>query len=246
MGQFSALAARRWPPASDEVRWGVPAAVICLLGAQLFSVVWVSLAAGLVYGPDPLPPVSERPIGTLPLFNLGLWVAYLAGPIIVKRSAGASPLADVDLRATPVQAGVGTLSGVVAQLAILPALYWVILRFVSGDPGRSAQELADRVDGRGDAILFAVAVVIVAPVVEEWFYRGMLLPVLARRFGPVVAAVGSSAVFALVHQELIVLPGLFVFALILAWLTMTTGRIGPAILAHMAFNATTVLQLLAL
>ena len=73
----------------------------------------------------------------------------------------------------------------------------------------------------------------------------MLLSSAARRFGPAAAAVGSSAVFAVAHGEIILLPGLFVFALILSWLTVTTGRLGPAIVAHMAFNATTVVQLLA-
>jgi membrane protease YdiL (CAAX protease family) len=72
----------------------------------------------------------------------------------------------------------------------------------------------------------------------------MLLSTLARGFGVVGGAVGSSAVFALVHQELILMPGLFVLSLLLSWLTVRTARIGPAILAHMAFNATTVVELL--
>ncbi len=236
----------QWPVGREEVRWGIPGAVLSLLAAQVFAVVWVVIAVGLVYGSGPLPDSIDRPIWTLLVFNLGLWVAYFAGPIILKRLTESGPMVDFDLRAGPVEIVAGIVVGVGAQLLLLPALYWVVLRFLDGDPNQTAEELGDRVNNIGDGLLFAVAVVVVAPIVEEWFYRGMLLPTLARRFGIVGGAVGSSAVFALIHQEVILLPGLFVLALLLAALTIRTGRIGPAIVAHMAFNATTVVQLLLL
>ncbi|MGI9595851.1 MAG: CPBP family intramembrane glutamic endopeptidase [Acidimicrobiales bacterium] len=235
-----------WPIGRDEVRWGVPSAVVCLLGAQAFAVVWAVMAVGAVYGSDPLPESSTRPIWTLLVFNVGLWIAYFAGPVLVKRITASGPLVDFDLRAGPAQIALSILIGIAAQLALLPALYWLVLRFMSGDPNSTAEELGDRVNNVGDALLFTVAVVVVAPIVEEWFYRGLLLPTLARRFGTAGGAVGSAAVFALVHQEVILLPGLFVLGLILAVLTIKTGRIGPAIVTHMAFNATTVVQLLLL
>ncbi len=244
MTEVSARPDHDWPVGGDQVRWGLPAAVLCLLGAQLFAVVWFVFASGLVYGSEPLPSIDSRPIWTLVLFNLGLWLAYLVGPVLVKRFTGSGPLVDFDLRVGPIQILAAAALGVAAQLLLLPALYWVLLQFVSGDPNRTAEALGDRVNNPADVLLFVVAVVVVAPVVEEWFYRGMLLPTLARRFGTVAGAVSSSAVFALVHQEPILLPGLFVLALLLSWLTIRTGRIGPAIVAHMAFNATTVVQLL--
>ncbi|MGB5759409.1 MAG: CPBP family intramembrane glutamic endopeptidase [Acidimicrobiales bacterium] len=245
MTEVSARPGHDWPVGGDEVRWGLPAAVLCLLGAQLVAVIWFVFAAGLVYGSEPLPPIDSRPIWTLLLFNLGLWLAYFLGPVVVKRFTDSGPLVDFDLRAGPIQILAAAALGVATQLVLLPVLYWVLLRFVSGDPNRTAEALGDRVNNPADGVLFVLAVVVLAPVVEEWFYRGMLLPTLARRFGTVAGAVGSSAVFALVHQEPILLPGLFVLALLLSWLTIRSARIGPAIVAHVAFNATTVVQLLA-
>ncbi len=233
-----------WPQSTDEVRWGVPGAVGAFLGAQLLAVLWVAPAVQLLYGSDPLPDSADRPIWTLLLFNLGLWIGYLAFPVLVKRLSGSGPMKDFNAKLNLAEAGWAAAIGVATQLLFLPVLYWVVVRVLSGDPDSTAEALGDRINNVGDGLLFIVAVVIVAPFVEEWFYRGMLLPTLSRRFGTVAGVVGSSVVFALVHGEVILLPGLFCFALILAWLTTKTGRIGPAVVAHMAFNATTVVQLL--
>lgn len=234
-----------WPRGRDEVRWGIAGGFLCLMGAQLFSIAWGVFTAGAVYG-DTLPPADERPIWTLMLFTAGLWVAYFSAPLLAKRLTGTPTLKDFDVRANPAQIAVAAAVGVGTQLALLPVLYWVLLRFIDADPGRSAEALIDRVDGPADTIMLVLAVVVIAPFVEEWFYRGFMLPTLSRRFGAVVGAIGSSALFAVVHPDPITYPGIFVLALILSWMTMKTGRIGPAIAAHVAFNATTVVQLLAL
>ncbi len=232
-----------WPRADGDVRWGIGAAVGCFLAAQFLAGVWATIMILSLFD-DGLPIASERPIWVLPVLGIGLWVGYLAGPVVVNRLTGSGPMVDFELRATPVQYGLAAAIGVATQLLVLPALYWVVLRLVSGDPGDTAETLVDQVDGGFDVFLLVVAVVVMAPLAEEWFYRGMLLSALVRRIGPIGGAVASSAVFAAVHQEAILLPGLFTFALVLSWLTLRTGRIGVAIVAHMAFNATTVVQLL--
>lgn len=234
-----------WPRPGDGVNWGAGAAIACFLGAQLLAGLWASLVIASRYGAEGLPAVEARPLWLLPVLAVGLWIGYLGGPVLINRLTASGPLVDFDLRVSPRQAVGAVLAGVGAQLVALPALYWVILRVVDGDPGASAEALVDRVDGGLDVVLLVVAVVVMAPLAEEWFYRGMLFAALSRRFGVVSGAVASSAVFAVVHQEPILLPGLFLFALLLAAVTASTGRIGVSIVAHMAFNATTVVQLLA-
>jgi membrane protease YdiL (CAAX protease family) len=79
--------------------------------------------------------------------------------------------------------------------------------------------------------------------VEELFFRGLVQRAVARRFGR-VAAIGASAVlFGLAHFELLQLPALILFGVVLAVLADRTGRLGPGIVAHAAFNAVTVLTL---
>ncbi|MET0665064.1 MAG: CPBP family intramembrane glutamic endopeptidase, partial [Acidimicrobiales bacterium] len=47
----------------------------------------------------------------------------------------------------------------------------------------------------------------------------------------------SSLVFAAVHLQLLQFPALALIGLVLGWLTLRTGRLGPATWAHIAFNA---------
>jgi membrane protease YdiL (CAAX protease family) len=82
-----------------------------------------------------------------------------------------------------------------------------------------------------------------APLVEELFFRGLLLRSLTRWLGPVAGIVGSALVFGLAHFELLQLPALILFGLILGTFAYRTGRLGPGIVAHAAFNAVTVLTI---
>jgi membrane protease YdiL (CAAX protease family) len=51
-------------------------------------------------------------------------------------------------------------------------------------------------------------------------------------------------VFGLAHFQGIQLPALLLFGGVAALLAVRTGRLGPAILCHVGFNAWTVFQLL--
>jgi hypothetical protein len=84
-------------------------------------------------------------------------------------------------------------------------------------------------------------------VVEELFFRGLLLrgllgrlAPLGNRWGPSLAIVLTGLVFGLVHFERLQFLGLAGFGMVLAYLAYRTGRLGPSIVAHIAFNSTTV------
>ena len=60
---------------------------------------------------------------------------------------------------------------------------------------------------------------------------------------PLAVAIGT-AVFAAAHFEPLQFPALFVFGLVAAVLATRTGRLGPGIWAHLAFNGFAVYSLL--
>ena len=86
-----------------------------------------------------------------------------------------------------------------------------------------------------------VAVVVVAPLVEELIFRGMILRGLQRRYGALVAWVGSAVLFGLVHVD----PTAMIYAtfggLALGAAALWTGSTMAPLVLHIAINATAVL-----
>ena len=82
-----------------------------------------------------------------------------------------------------------------------------------------------------------------APVVEEIFYRGLLQRSLERRFGVWPGILGSALLFGVSHFQLLQLPALVLFGVVLGLLAQRTGRLAAPIAAHIVFNMTTVLFL---
>jgi membrane protease YdiL (CAAX protease family) len=94
--------------------------------------------------------------------------------------------------------------------------------------------------------LFAFTAIVLAPLFEEVLFRGVLLPVLGRRFGSVWGVLISAAVFALAHLSLSELVPLFLLGCGLGWLRWRSGRLAPSVLMHAFWNALTFANLLLL
>ncbi len=84
--------------------------------------------------------------------------------------------------------------------------------------------------------------VVGAPIVEELFFRGLLLRSLLGRTPPPVAIVVSAVLFGLAHFEAVQFAGLAAFGVVLGVLAWRTGRLTPGIGAHAAFNAAAVIS----
>jgi membrane protease YdiL (CAAX protease family) len=140
----------------------------------------------------------------------------------------------VDLLGVPIGVAVQVLVGVVVY-APLRALW----------PDTFGQEQLEENVGKltgqataGWAVLLVVIVVIGAPLIEEFVYRGLLQGAAVRRFGAPVAVPGVAVLFALVHFRPVEYPGLLVFGLVVGVSAWRTGRLGMPVLIHVAFNAT--------
>src|SRR5450759_3774056 len=79
--------------------------------------------------------------------------------------------------------------------------------------------------------------VLLAPVAEEFIFRGMLYPFVKQLGSPRYALFGISAIFALIHLDAGTLVPLFVLALALTWLYEKTDNLLAPITAHALFNA---------
>jgi len=89
-------------------------------------------------------------------------------------------------------------------------------------------------------LLFGGAVV--APIVEELFFRGFVFAGLRGRWSWQTAAVVSAGLFALVHFVPTSILPIFLLGLIFAVLYQLSGSIWPAILMHMLTNTVALLS----
>ncbi len=93
----------------------------------------------------------------------------------------------------------------------------------------------------GQRAVFALAAVVVAPVVEETLFRGILYPALKQEGYPRLALFGSSIMFAAIHMNVMTFIPLFALALAFVFLFELTDTLIAPILAHSCFNGVNLL-----
>lgn len=86
------------------------------------------------------------------------------------------------------------------------------------------------------AVLIGVAALLLAPVVEEILFRGLLYPWLQMVTSTRVAVTVTTLLFALSHMNLLGFLPLVCFGLLLIWLYDTTDNLLAPITAHFVFN----------
>jgi len=189
---------------------------------------------------------NSNSLGAVVSGTVGLWVGLAGAPIWASRLSGSGSLvADFGLRFRPLDVVVGAGAGVASQYGLDYLVYLPVQsnRRLIHEVGQPAQHLAGLAHGWGDALLVAV-VVVGAPLAEELFFRGLLLRAVGFRFGNVAAVIVSAVAFGLAHFEPLQMPVLVLFGVVLGVLAVRSGRLGPSICAHAAFNAVAVYSLL--
>lgn len=145
--------------------------------------------------------------------------------------------------------------GLVLQLGL--AILFLPLSSLLFPEGESAQQVGTAIAGLETTtarVAAMVTAVVLAPVTEELIFRGILLKTLEAR-GRRTIMVVTSLVFAAFHllgldpsrmleAAAVVLPQLFLVGLVLAWVTIRSNRLGPAIFIHSGFNLLAAVVLL--
>jgi len=129
---------------------------------------------------------------------------------------------------------------IAASIAMLPIVLWVL------DGDAPTQEVVESASGLVgiDIVLVVLGAGLLAPLAEELVFRGVLLRALIVSRGRRFATYVSAAVFAAIHlldpNAWMVVPILFALGIVLAKVTISTGRIAQAVFTHMAFNLVAV------
>jgi membrane protease YdiL (CAAX protease family) len=161
--------------------------------------------------------------------------AFGVAVVIRRRDLGAFGLRRVAWKWLLLGAGLGVCAYL---LNIVVAFAYV---HISGDTSNPQGDY--RAAAGGGALSFALTILfgaIATPIGEELVFRGVLANALGR-YGPWVAVIASSAIFALVHGMNIILPIAFVVGATSALLLRKTGSVWPGICVHAANNGISVL-----
>ena len=94
-------------------------------------------------------------------------------------------------------------------------------------------------------VVLGFVAVVLAPLAEEMFFRGVLYTTLRQRGYPRLALWGSATLFGIIHFNLAALCPLIFLALVWTWLYERTGNLLAPITAHVLFNAVNFVALIA-
>lgn len=225
-------------------RWGMGDAVVGVLGSLVLSIA-VSSVVIAVFRLDAFE-FDHLALWVTVLLQVPLWGSLFGVAVWACRTKGSRSLrADFGLWMQRRDVVVGAATGFAAQIGLLITLapIYRILGIDPDDVGKTANDLANRAPDAFGWVCMFVLVVAAAPFFEELFYRGLLLRSIRKRYGDGVAIIGSGVIFGVVHFEPVATLALALFGMVLAWLAVRTGRLGPSIWAHVAFNLTTFVGL---
>jgi uncharacterized protein len=227
------------------VPWSVSLALLVLLAQLPLQV----LGGLVVFGALRALVGEEAARGYL----LGVAPVLLAGSTLlaVRWRAGRGALAKLwgPRSATWRDVGAGVAHGVAAVAAISYGLGFVLqwlTQLLDRDlPAvqEQVQELARSVDTAAPAV---IALVVLAPLAEELFFRGLLFQALRRRVHRWPAIGVSALLFGLVHLEPLVIVTSFAVGMYLAWLLARRETLVAPVVAHVVFNLVGVVLIRAL
>ena len=187
---------------------------------------------------------DRRTLGFVVAGLVGLWVGFVGAPVVAARLKGSgSVVADFGLRVRPLDIPLGLVVGVASQLVLVRLLYLPFKWLAPGFYERVGEETDEVLDvtAAGGRVLLVVLLVLAVPVVEELFFRGLVQGALLKRLGrPAPAVAIGAVVFGVTHYQPVALLGLVAFGVVLGVLVVRAGRLGPALVAHAAFNAAAV------
>ena len=237
---------------NDWRKWGFGQVIVGYGLSLVASIVTISLILELTNFND----WDDVPMWGVSLVGLSQQLVLIAAVVISARTFGFNLQKDFLFQSKKADVPRGLCYGVAAQILVVPAVTYPFVWIFDIDADRisePARELSDKATSSLGVIAIIVTVGILAPLAEELFFRGLLYGAIRKRGDSLgseksivwISIIVSSAIFSAIHFQLLLFPALFVVGMIFALIYERSQRLAPAIWAHIGFNATTLLSLLA-
>ena len=211
-----------------------------------FLIALLSILTGLFFSALAATRIEDS--DTLQLVATILIEASLAGWVLLwVRMRHNARLPSLGWRIQGQDVGAGLLAALLGLglSAVISNLIISLTRAISDSEVKAPEQLPEALSGVRIA-LAVVAVVIVAPIAEELFFRGFLYQALRKWRGVLQAALLSAFLFAVAHGHPFLIVGIFPLGVVLAYLFERRGSLGATIAAHSFFNGISLLIILTL
>lgn len=206
--------------------WTVPMGLVVFLAATL---AWIGFSMTLEVGISTLPGIHPA-VGIFLDSAARLLPTLIAMGLLFRRPSHAWRVMGMG-NPVPVRKLLGVFS-------LLMLIDLVLSRLMSGSDPDPAGGLSIGESGWWGLAFALISACILAPVAEETLYRGVLFRSFRNRLGVPVAAILSSAVFAILHfYDGYGLLSVGIFGFCCALLYSSTGSLAAVIALHMLYNA---------
>lgn len=194
---------------------------------------------------DDMQDAAALPTVFVAISALGQQLGQTVWPWVVTKWKGVSMARDWGWAFKPIDVLIGLGVGVVG-VGLAAAVGEIVSRLVSIEDAAEADNTQILTDAEGSPWLFAILFVVLigAPVSEELLFRGLVLRAFEKRGGPILAIIGSTIAFTVVHYTgssldgtLVLFASIGTIGLLLGVVTWRVGRLAPAIIAHVLFNS---------
>lgn len=188
-------------------------------------------------------------IDLLVITEAGLWTGFLGAVYFASHRHGSGSWRK-DFGLLPPSVGQGFAAvgwGVLARIAglVVEVFIAIVVAVVSGEHRVHRAKAKPSIvgytpHGAPAWVVLGIVVCVLAPVVEEIFFRGLVQGAAIRKWGPTVGVLVTAVIFSCAHilDEGLTAPFiLFPGAILLGELRRRTGKLGPGMIAHATMNA---------
>ncbi|MEO7667231.1 MAG: CPBP family intramembrane glutamic endopeptidase [Dehalococcoidia bacterium] len=143
----------------------------------------------------------------------------------------------------PVRGGVLLTIGIVFAAFAITMSWGILLQALGIEPDTDLPE--QTYEDIRPIIALVILSIFLAPIAEETFFRGFVFGAIRPRWGFLLAALASGALFSVAHFGnpcyLVVLPSIVGIGVLFSWGYYWSGSLYPSIVAHLVFNSVSVI-----
>ena len=136
--------------------------------------------------------------------------------------------------------GLGGLAALVISYGAYLLVFLIFYALTGRGPVSGESEMLKEM-GTGTMVLTIVVTVILAPIFEELFFRGLFYPALRRRLGVRFAIILDGAIFGALHYQPIFMFSLIFVGMLLAYIYEKTDSLIAPIMTHAIYNLVVVM-----